>query len=112
MRPTGQNLRQSLAWNLTPMSDIDVVTDASTRLENRLHRTIKCDGHSHARGISGHNPEQHAAYSVLAPCCGKQFNVCESRVLWWWTTGIIRCPPCDMNNLPERYGYTYIGNER
>lgn len=86
-------------------TQLEAVTDTAETT------TTPCVGISHPIGAVGHNPEQTASYTATAPCCGRTLNVCASRVLWWWTNGLIKCTRCNIEHLVETWTFEYIGDD-
>ena len=95
---------------MTTLEDIDVITATAAELEERLHRTIPCEGTMHNVGVLGHDPEQAAGYRVTSPCCRRVFHACDSRVLWWHSEGLVGCGRCGIQHLVESYTFVPIGD--
>lgn len=91
------------------MNDLTVIEHAANIIENRL--TPPCDGQLHNINALGHDAEQRASYRVTSPCCRRRFHACASRVLWWWSEGLVACRRCDIQHLVERYQFEPIGDD-
>lgn len=87
-----------------------VAVDLDIRLNQLGHLEWEptCQGETHNRGLHGHNPEQPAAYYVIAPCHGPRIMICNSRANYLRTRGLLKCSICKIETLIERWRFEPI----